>query len=68
MNVSLPNKDYFLDNYGSCVLQSKCSCLTNGWLGQQCPNWVPQGSESFTDLQQSTIDELNRRKQAKCAR
>lgn len=46
-----PGPDHWLDNYGHCMLQSKCSCLkAKEWIGQLCCNWKPLGVKSLKEL------------------
>lgn len=42
-------KNYLTDTYGKCV-SNKCTCLKEGWLGSDCPNWVPINLNSFEQM------------------
>ena len=52
------NPDYFLDNYGWCLLRrpipiKPCLCLRSGaWLGRLCEHWRPLGVTSHEELRQ----------------
>jgi hypothetical protein len=42
MKAQPPYDDYFLDQYGECVLGAKCEFQRlDQWAGQLCPNWRP---------------------------
>lgn len=44
-----PFEQYFLDNYGSCQLGTKCRCLREDWKGQGCLHWIPLGVKSINE-------------------
>jgi len=44
------DEDYFLDHYGTCELDDKCTCLRDGWKGQMCFHWQSFGARSLEDL------------------
>lgn len=40
---------YISEHYGKCKLEV-CNCLTQGWKGTKCSNWVPVKARNWTDL------------------
>ena len=48
----------FLDNYGTCRLNSECRCLRTGWLGRRCPEWSPLGITNWDDLVRDAMSQL----------
>ena len=48
---SMPGREYFDHNYGTCVRPDGCECLRRRiWLGTLCPAWVPAGVSSYDEL------------------
>jgi hypothetical protein len=43
-------KDYLTENFGSCKLQNNCTCLRQGWMGTNCPHWVPVQASNYEEL------------------
>lgn len=39
--IETPETAYIKEEYGSCNLGAKCSCLKTGWRGRACSEWVP---------------------------
>lgn len=59
---SLP-REYFANNYGTCLLGDDCKCVRNlaSWLGTTCAQWVPTKATSFEELIQQAKKERDER-------
>lgn len=49
--MTLP-PEYFINNYGHCLLGEGCHCLRNlgAWRGAICAQWEPTKARSFEEL------------------
>ena len=47
--------DYIQNHYGNCSVydpkkKGSCPCLTSGWRGRFCENWVPVKEQKFAEM------------------
>jgi hypothetical protein len=59
--------DYLLDHYGRCRV-APCQCLRlDRWPGCACPNWVPCGARSWSELAELQSSAMMRLQQSNTA-
>lgn len=56
-------KKHLDDNYGHCELDGNevdsphCTYLRSGWIGNDCPHWVPTGATTWAELRQHNAEQ-----------